>query len=83
MWGMCMSKGVMIDENLLKYVSDSVALLRPIIDKVVEINVEGLNRERLIGLLDAIKSFLKYRFSVAGVKDPIILKRLEEIRELL
>jgi hypothetical protein len=78
-----MSEGVMIDENLLKYVSDSVVLLRPIIDKVVEINVEGLNRERLIGLLDAIKSFLKYRFSVAGVKDPIILKRLEEIRELL
>jgi hypothetical protein len=31
-------------KNLLKYVSNSVALLRPIIDKVVEINVEGLNR---------------------------------------
>ena len=31
-------------KNLLKHVSDSVALLRPIIDKVVEINVEGLNR---------------------------------------
>ena len=78
-----MSEGVVKDEDLLRYISDSVALLRPVVDRVVEINVDGLDKEKLIGLLDAIKGFLKYRLGVAGVKDSRILKRLEEVRELL
>jgi hypothetical protein len=41
-------------------------LLRPVAEKVLEIHFEGLQRERVVELLGAVKGFLEYKLRVAG-----------------
>ena len=68
---------------LLEYTSESIKLLRPIVNKVLEIRLEGLQRDRLIELLNYVEGYLRYRLSVAGIKDSVLLKRLSKFREVI
>ena len=38
-----------LDEDWLMYISESISLLRPVAEKVLEIHVEGLQHEEVIG----------------------------------
>jgi hypothetical protein len=72
-----------LDEDWLTYISESISLLRPVAEKVLEIHVEGLQRERVIELLDAVKDFLEYKLMVADIEDSVLLKRLKDVRDFI
>jgi hypothetical protein len=72
-----------LDEDWLTYISESISLLRPVAEKVLEIHFEGLQRERVIELLDAVKDFLEYKLRVAGIEDSVLLKRLKDVRDFI
>ena len=72
-----------LDEDWLTYISESISLLRPVAEKVLEIHFEGLQRERVVELLDVVKDFLEYKLRVVGIEDSVLLKRLKDVRDFI